>query len=1065
MALKGDLASVDLAQVFQMLALNQKVGLLSIVGPRSWRALYFDLRGVTLYYNEHTLVDKVLAHMVRAGRLVDDNVREAQDHAAQSGQRVVETLLAGGYVTEAELEELMRTEMEEEIYDLFFWREAKFEFFEGATTFEGREGVIDERFFFSTDSLIMEAARRIDEWSFIQERIPGPLEVFRVVQGANVMDQDDAAVSLVQLADGKRNVARLIEVTGLSAFHVYKHLAVMLDQGLIEAVPGEELIASAKDCVSEGRLQDAINLFEKAIALGVGIPESHALVARAYESIQEYELAGWHWKCVAEYHASQNSAKEALPILRHVVQMLPTDLAARERLVELGLAAAGKSEGFDPMAEGKALVDLYLEIGELERVRGILERLLREHPADIELKKSLIHVHTKAGDTARVIELYESMARDEIAAKRPIEAVKYLQKILLLDRSRKDVSDWIKRLYEMDERSRSRRRSLVAIGVLIVALAGLGVVWWFYEQQAREQFARLEVTAQLQAKDFAGAVVVYENFLESHPFTTVAKEARAKLAEIEALQKLHEAEMEKARIARNTELRKIRDRYQRSWEEYQQHFKAGRLDDSLQALESARALVQQANEEEDRRWSGRVQLDKSLKELQLYLAEAVHLDRQGRELIDAGRWREARKPLLDLVKSYEMTVTARKVLVPVQVSSRPKGAVIHRNGKPLTLTTANGEVPVTTPAVVLLSPFAKEALELRREGFLPLPVQIDARTMEVSDHLLTVVPERTIAFAHPSLTAPGAARDYVTAGLRGGHFGLFRLDLNRVEYVVKMPGLSEVVGQPLVYSDRVYLRTNENSIQCRALQDGAIRWNASFEHTLGGELVLRDGRALAVDDQGRIYCLDPIDGTVRWMLPIGGTLAGPPTLEGRTVRVATVGGEMVVLDAADGRELRRVRIARGLTSSPVLVRDGVIFCTSEGQLLRWDEIQGRPAWTVQLGRSVISEEIQVAEDLVYVVTGDAKLLCLDAIRGTQVARTQLQGRRTSGPLAVGNTLFLVLREELGKDGARDCLQALDPRTLEALWEYRDGKVFAGPLGTDGHTVFLTNGEGRILRLR
>lgn len=59
----------------------------------------------------------------------------------------------------------------------------------------------------------------------------------------------------------------------------------------------------------------------------------------------------------------------------------------------------------------------------------------------------------------------------------------------------------------------------------------------------------------------------------------------------------------------------------------------------------------------------------------------------------------------------------------------------------------------------------------------------------------------------------------------------------------------------------------------------------------------------------------------------------------------------------------------------------------------------------------------------------------------------------------------MLREELGKDGARDCLQALDPRTLEALWEYRDGKVFAGPLGTDGHTVFLTNGEGRILRLR
>ena len=38
MALKGDLASVDLAQVFQMLALNRKVGMLSIQSPRTWRA-------------------------------------------------------------------------------------------------------------------------------------------------------------------------------------------------------------------------------------------------------------------------------------------------------------------------------------------------------------------------------------------------------------------------------------------------------------------------------------------------------------------------------------------------------------------------------------------------------------------------------------------------------------------------------------------------------------------------------------------------------------------------------------------------------------------------------------------------------------------------------------------------------------------------------------------------------------------------------------------------------------------------------------------------------------------
>jgi hypothetical protein len=88
MALKGDLASVDLAQVFQMLAMNQKMGLLLIQAPRTWRALYFEPRGVTLYYNEHTLLDKVLCGMTATGQIAEAAVRDARHHAARrSGAR------------------------------------------------------------------------------------------------------------------------------------------------------------------------------------------------------------------------------------------------------------------------------------------------------------------------------------------------------------------------------------------------------------------------------------------------------------------------------------------------------------------------------------------------------------------------------------------------------------------------------------------------------------------------------------------------------------------------------------------------------------------------------------------------------------------------------------------------------------------------------------------------------------------------------------------------------------------------------------------------------------------
>ena len=116
MALQGDLASVDLAQIFQMLALSQKAGLLVVEAADDGKALYFDSRGVTLYYNEHTLLDRVLARMVRTGMLAPSIEQQARHHASSTGTSVADALLAGACFTEDQLEAGYRSEMEEEIY-------------------------------------------------------------------------------------------------------------------------------------------------------------------------------------------------------------------------------------------------------------------------------------------------------------------------------------------------------------------------------------------------------------------------------------------------------------------------------------------------------------------------------------------------------------------------------------------------------------------------------------------------------------------------------------------------------------------------------------------------------------------------------------------------------------------------------------------------------------------------------------------------------------------------------------------------------------------------------------
>jgi hypothetical protein len=268
MALRGDLASVDLAQVFQMLALNKKVGLLSIQGTKHVEGTVLRSSRGDVHHNVHRVLDRVVASLCRSGRLDEASVDEVRDHAARMGQPLTDSLLAGGYLQPEELEEQYRVELEEEIYDLFFCKEAKFEFHEGATL-EGRDGTIDERFFYNCDSVIMEAARRIDEWTYISERVPTTAEV--LVATADAIDGEEYGRTgrhCFELLDGRRNVARIVEVTGSVDVPGLQGPEPAARRGFDRAACRGRARAAGRSVHGEGRLPDAINLYERAVGLG-----------------------------------------------------------------------------------------------------------------------------------------------------------------------------------------------------------------------------------------------------------------------------------------------------------------------------------------------------------------------------------------------------------------------------------------------------------------------------------------------------------------------------------------------------------------------------------------------------------------------------------------------------------------------------------------------------------------------------------------------------------------------------------------------------------------------------
>lgn len=1066
MALRGDLASVDLAQVFQMLALNKKVGLLSIQSAKLWRILYFDHRGVTVHHNVHQLLDRAVAAFVRSGRLDQRALDEVREHSVRMGQPLADSLLAGGYVDPTELEQQYRIELEEQIYDLFFWREAKFEFHENVTSLEGRDGTIDERFFFNCDSIIMEAARRIDEWAYISERIPTTAEVLvAVVDEIDVEDYGRDGAAVFELLDGRRNVARIVEQTGLNNFQVCKALSQLMDAGAIAPVAQEELLPLAAECMTEGRLRDAISLYERAIELDVGLPETYALVAKAYQVAEEYELASYHLQCEAEHRIGTGDLAGAAACLTHVKQLVPTDLQARERLVELTLGPGGaRVDGFDPLAEGKELVELLLEFGDIQRVRALLERLLLVEPDDPDLKKALVNVHVRAGDQKRVVQLYESIADDLVRQHKPLEAVGYLQKILLLDRSRSDISERVRRLYEFDERARRRSRALGALAVLICLLLVLGSGYWFYNERSEEEFARIDVAEMVAHEDFAGAAAAYEQFVQQHPLTTAIGKAAAELQKIEAARQLFEARRASERAARDRALQRLRDQYRSEWARHREQFRGGDPEAALASVERVRALVDEAGGADDMAWALEQQVERTHTNLREFLAESERLVAAYDGKLAAGDWQAARQLALELHERFEYTAGARRAHVPVMVVTRPAGARLLHDGKPLLQQRGAAAEPLATPGLVLCPPGQAVALTTDLAGFEPKQIVVDGKAADRVDAVLAVVPERRVAFELPAQTGVGVGEGWLAIGLRGGRVGVMRVD-GSGRRIHELGGLRAADAAPAIQNGRVFFSTNENTVECLAV-DPAVRvqgWPVSLSSHAATPLSLGDGRAALVDDAGVLHCWEQATARRAWGASLGGAPGGPPTFARRRVWVGTSDGRVLAFDATDGKSLGVLRADAGIVTRIHADSEMLFFGCSDGSVRAVDFASGRILWSWTANRAPRDRDLALGARLV--VAAEDRVLALDRVTGAVAAELPVDGEVLGVGVQGARAVVQVRRPRTKNLPVRDVVIAMQIDTLEVAWEYGLDDVAPGLCGHDDLVLALPTAAGEVILFR
>jgi hypothetical protein len=251
MALQGSIKDFGLPDIFQLIGLQRKTGILTLKhGDETVTVAFENGMVVNADTSAKRIEDRLGNLLVKQGKLTEERLEEVLQKQKATLQRVGHILVSGGYITAKDLQNALQVQVSQNVFKLFRWKE-------GDYNFEPTEKVEYDRANFnpmSADFILMEGIRMVDEWPIIEKKIPSMDIVFRRAVDASMIDVGSAEDDIlgdskkgggnkIRLSaeegrvyakvDGVRTVQQIIDASGMGDFDVCKALFDLLSRNIV----------------------------------------------------------------------------------------------------------------------------------------------------------------------------------------------------------------------------------------------------------------------------------------------------------------------------------------------------------------------------------------------------------------------------------------------------------------------------------------------------------------------------------------------------------------------------------------------------------------------------------------------------------------------------------------------------------------------------------------------------------------------------------------------------------------------------------------------------------------
>ncbi len=508
--MRGDLDKIELADIFQTLSMSKMEGMLRVRNPLEQRQLIFKDGYVQCIVPNRVETRRLGQRLIQAGVLTADQLRSCLLLQKKSRKPLGVILAEEGHVNETDIENMVVDQVQEELFSLFTWKQGTFEFYKGPISNQELKRRIETTPEFEVGGVLLEVARRSDEWELIMDTLDSLEEIFEPIEG-NDGELASEAETVLAATNGHMSVRDLADATLLPLFECARAMRQLVQEEWVGRISLATGIENAETRLSQGDVKRAVVIVQTLASRSEALDtDTVTAMAAILNRCGEAKTAS---TILLDHARELDSPGEAISLARQARKL---SIRSHEVLEFLfGLLVQLPSPDADELNDvATDLIDCLLGESLTEDALDLIQRLEERGLDTPNNRAKKARILTKLDRKEEAIEELLTLAEVYKSERRQEKLAAIYEQILKIDYRRKDIAKSLKSLHA------GKMVQRMKLGGAIAAALLLSLFGFLHFQDATKEhqieLAAAEIRKRIAADDLPGASSLIQDTTTEH---------------------------------------------------------------------------------------------------------------------------------------------------------------------------------------------------------------------------------------------------------------------------------------------------------------------------------------------------------------------------------------------------------------------------------------------------------------------------------------------------------------------------------------------------------------------